>query len=323
MADPQVYRWEYERSAWDSVPGATRFSVGIYQWLPKSSGKGLKKSNTIRVNGYVAEPQRVYDKADELCQRLNVEGVRADAPPDWVQKSYSLPKPPDVELGRFSDGLTGAQVRSVREKVMAEHLLPAGFISGDEPGTYVRLHGEQVHLINFQPSKYGGDFFVNVCFHFSFALPLFQQARVRLPQVQLLDCTLRARVGEFLSGQDDADMYKYGNDREDLSQRLVWCATKSLDVFNREAERWSDLTGLLLEPKRDALFPWHDDSLNTTRPCVLLRLGRYEEADALLRELAASDWEPDRREAVIIRAELDRVRRDGGYQPARDAWILD
>lgn len=322
MAEPKAYHWEYERSAWDGVPGATRFSVGIYQWLPKASGKGLKKSNTIRVNGYVAEPQRLYDKADELCERLNREGVRIDALPAWVQKSYSMPKPTGVEVGRFHDGLTGAQVRRVREKVMNEHLLPAGFARGEEAGSYVRLRGEQVHLINFQASKWGGKFFVNLCLHFSFVLPLFQRARLRPPRVTLLDCCLRARIGDFLSGGDDDDMYKYGPDPDDLRQRLVWCATKSLDVFDLQAQRFADPAPLLLKADSEALLPWFLASPEATRACCLLRLGRFNEVEALLRDVAASTHEVHRREAALLGAELARLREQGGYDPARDAWIL-
>ena len=48
------------------------FSVGIFQWLPKASGKGLKKSAVIvRVKGYISEPEKVYQKAKEICLQLD------------------------------------------------------------------------------------------------------------------------------------------------------------------------------------------------------------------------------------------------------------
>lgn len=47
------------------------FSVGIFQWLPKSNGKGLKKSAVIkRIRGLCSNPQDVYDKAKNLCQDM-------------------------------------------------------------------------------------------------------------------------------------------------------------------------------------------------------------------------------------------------------------
>lgn len=48
------------------------FSVGIFQWIPKSSGKGLKRSLVkYRVKGYSSNPQAVYDRAAELCMRFD------------------------------------------------------------------------------------------------------------------------------------------------------------------------------------------------------------------------------------------------------------
>jgi hypothetical protein len=118
MTNPQPYLWTYDRTSADKtlLHSWSTFSVGVFQWLPKASGKGLKRSTSIRVTGYTAEPQRVFDKADELCRKLNEAGVRADNPPPWVQKQYSVPKPIGFVAGRFSDGLTGAQVRSLREQ---------------------------------------------------------------------------------------------------------------------------------------------------------------------------------------------------------------
>lgn len=74
--------WEYD---WDGayVPGSEfmascrTFSVGIFQWVPKVGGKGLKRSAVkTRIRGLVANPQEVYQKAREMCDKLNnVKGV--------------------------------------------------------------------------------------------------------------------------------------------------------------------------------------------------------------------------------------------------------
>lgn len=48
------------------------FSVGIFQWLPKSSKNGLKKSSVkVRVSGKVSDPDKVYAKAEEICKQLD------------------------------------------------------------------------------------------------------------------------------------------------------------------------------------------------------------------------------------------------------------
>ena len=48
------------------------FSVGIFQWIPKASGKGLKKSPVkFRIKGYTSDPQKVYDLATKLCRAFD------------------------------------------------------------------------------------------------------------------------------------------------------------------------------------------------------------------------------------------------------------
>ena len=71
MAEPKPYQWSYARGLEEDPGGFTTVSVGVYHWLPKAGGKGLKQSKSVRVVGYTAEPERVYDKAKELCRRLN------------------------------------------------------------------------------------------------------------------------------------------------------------------------------------------------------------------------------------------------------------
>lgn len=48
------------------------FSVGIFKWVPKSNGKGLKKSTVVhRVKGYSSSPDIVYDAAQKLCEKMD------------------------------------------------------------------------------------------------------------------------------------------------------------------------------------------------------------------------------------------------------------
>lgn len=50
------------------------FSVGIFQWLPKKTGVGLKKSAVkYRVRGYVSNADAVYTRAKEICSRMDNE----------------------------------------------------------------------------------------------------------------------------------------------------------------------------------------------------------------------------------------------------------
>jgi hypothetical protein len=48
------------------------FSVGIFQWVPKASGKGLKKTAVkVRVRGYSSDPKQVYRLAEIFCDMLD------------------------------------------------------------------------------------------------------------------------------------------------------------------------------------------------------------------------------------------------------------
>lgn len=48
------------------------FSVGIYELIPKSSGKGFKKSAVkVRVRGNVSDEKRVYVMAKNICKMLD------------------------------------------------------------------------------------------------------------------------------------------------------------------------------------------------------------------------------------------------------------
>jgi hypothetical protein len=48
------------------------FSVGIFRWLPKVNGKGLKRSAVIfRVKGPVSMEEKVYETAESLCENFD------------------------------------------------------------------------------------------------------------------------------------------------------------------------------------------------------------------------------------------------------------
>jgi hypothetical protein len=51
---------------------AETFSVGIFRWVPKASGNGLKKTAVkMRVRGYSSDPKQVYRLAEIFCDMLD------------------------------------------------------------------------------------------------------------------------------------------------------------------------------------------------------------------------------------------------------------
>ena len=59
-----------------AVRSSNTFSVGIFQWIPKASGKDLKKSAVkFRIKGNVSEADKIYKKAKEICKMIDERGV--------------------------------------------------------------------------------------------------------------------------------------------------------------------------------------------------------------------------------------------------------
>lgn len=80
MSDPKAYQYDFDgKCAPDRPgysPGWTTFSLGIFQWLPKSGGRGLrgelKRGKVIqRVKGLTSDPEAARQKAREIVERLN------------------------------------------------------------------------------------------------------------------------------------------------------------------------------------------------------------------------------------------------------------
>ena len=48
------------------------FSVGVFEWVPRGSGKGTKRSKAkVRVKGPTRTPEMVYAKAREIADSLD------------------------------------------------------------------------------------------------------------------------------------------------------------------------------------------------------------------------------------------------------------
>ena len=283
MNEPVALQWDYDRTPWDSDSAATTFSVGVYQWLPKASGRGLKKSKTIRVKEYVAEPDRVYEKAKELCHRLNTERVNADNPPAWLQKQYLVSKAPELVIKPLSDDLTGNQVRSVRIQVMKQHLLPVGFCRANG-GTYVRECGNQIHLIDFQPAVFGHKYTVNLGFHYAFIPPFVCRKRTAPAKFSLLDCAFRARIGGFVADGHDL-WFPYGTNREALREVFAQNAIDCLQVFKSISKKWPDPQRWLAGSRTGPGRPWnrHSGNFQLFLACIEIHFGQSQDAKARLK----------------------------------------
>jgi hypothetical protein len=274
-----LYAWDFQRLPSDKNSAFLTCSVPVFQWVPKASGRGLKKVNVCRVCGYMLDPQAVYRKAQEICDRLTAENARFDRRPKWLQKQYAVPKPKGLVVPRLDRDLPGSVVRSIRLKVMQRILVPAGFVKGKE-GTYVRRQRDQIHLIDFQAARFGHEFTVNLGFHYAFLTPLLAGKRIPLADYIQVDCGLRARIGDFAKGKQD-QWFEYGTDRGKLQSVFEHCAQESFRVFTVAERRFVDpaslLVGAACAMNERFIRPWR--VLDAEFAAYLaLHLGKYQAA---------------------------------------------
>lgn len=80
MENPKAYQWDFEnKQSTHAIKNGNAFcntfSVGIYQWIPKSTRKGLKKTGAIiRVVCSSNNPKPGLVRARALCDYMNTLG---------------------------------------------------------------------------------------------------------------------------------------------------------------------------------------------------------------------------------------------------------
>jgi hypothetical protein len=78
MSEPKAFQWDFAGACAPDQPQHSStwltFSVGVFQWLPKAGGKGLKRGKVVqRIKGYVSNPQECYDRAQRIVDGLNAQ----------------------------------------------------------------------------------------------------------------------------------------------------------------------------------------------------------------------------------------------------------
>jgi hypothetical protein len=276
---PKPYAWSFDRNPWDSRSDATTFSVGLYQWIPKASGEGLKKSNTIRVIGYVADAEAVYAKAAELRERLNREKIRFDAPPPWLKKQFSVPRVASVpKKPAVKDRLT-----QMARDVLEPGLKPLGFRRSGRK--FWRDDGKTCQVICLTMNRWGDsrrssvDVDLGVFWH-EVAEVMRDPARHKMPPPEHR-CTFRIRLeGTRHEGpcrtwevRLDADMQKLGRDLLDEIKEhgLQWLAYRS------EIRNALDITRYLRKDG-ERTYTSLETGLGWERPVFMVMLGKKEQA---------------------------------------------
>jgi hypothetical protein len=127
---------------------------------------------------------------------------------------------------------------TAKRRVLKNVLAPAGFVFGNS--IYVSKIGSQIHGVQFQASRGGEGYFVNLTFHYDFLPGFFRTTIIPHAQMHLLDMLFWARLDKFDPSPDRGDMWYYAEDREVLEQTLAENARTAISVLEEHGERWRD-----------------------------------------------------------------------------------
>ncbi len=293
---PKAYQWDFDLpSIIDPPPMLYRtLSVGIFQWLPKASGKGIKRSPaSARVLGYMAEPDRIFAKAAELCRRLNAEATGPQGRPTWLQKQYSIPRPASVPPKHPPSDLRNSRnLRKAKDKVLKEILGPAGFVKGKH--LFVRHVGNQIHGIEFQTATWGGVYFVNVGFHYDFLpsgpkLALDDKSGVTYHMIDLLN---NNRLENWMRPTPYPGEWNYWGNMAEVQENVNKTSIDAVEVLNKLCRQWKDPADFLAQatpPNRFATQEYPGVSYHLS--LIALHVGQIDLARDYMAVAARSDKE--------------------------------
>jgi hypothetical protein len=133
---------------------------------------------------------------------------------------------------------------AAKRRVLKEVLGPAGFVRGNS--IYVAKIGSQIHGIDFQASRRGDGYFVNLLFHYDFLPGFFQGKIVAYSKMHYLDMLFSSRLDDFFPPQAGQGIWYYTEDRDFLEQTLAENATNAISVLENQGEKWRN-PAILLE----------------------------------------------------------------------------
>lgn len=129
--------------------------------------------------------------------------------------------------------------QTAKNRVFTRTFQPAGFVKGAY--LFARQTIGQVHGVQFQASRYGGSYFVNVAFHYEFLPPLFHMSNNVLVPVQKFDLTdfmLHSRLEDLMPASYPAE-WSYDS-APSLEEQLDKNAKDAIGVLGALSEKWRD-----------------------------------------------------------------------------------
>lgn len=311
-SSPERYQWDFNAPPIDDFLSKQyrTLSVGIFQWLPKASGKGLKRSPAAaRVSGYMIESDRVLCKAGELCRRLNGQAAQAGRP-EWLQKQYSVPMPAKLAAERnAAEEDKSRNFRKAKAVALKNILAPAGFVKGKH--LFVRHTGNQIHGIEFQTSTWGGVYFVNVGFDYDFLPPKLAMDKKPWPwpEYHILDFISWDRLEGKVQMKDYPQEWNYWGDLDAVQENVNKTAKDAIEVLDRLSQQWKDPSDFLAQQMRPRQWYERGDPRSPYYlSLIALHIGKIDLAKQYLvaAEHAEKEFEKEYKVRLPAIAELRR-----------------
>lgn len=91
---PVAGLWDFDGACRPGGPGEmgfqSNFSVGVFQWVARSNGKGVKRGSVAkRITGHVGTPEDVYARAESFCRTQEaIDNLNVEGPPDRPTDSH-------------------------------------------------------------------------------------------------------------------------------------------------------------------------------------------------------------------------------------------
>jgi hypothetical protein len=134
--------------------------------------------------------------------------------------------------------INNRQFGRAKELISRDVLLPVGFRKLGS--LYVRSMDEQFHGIDFQASRHGDGYFVNLAFHYSF-LPGFLHPKKFPPgELHILDFLSNARLSSFLLSNQKAEPTLYSETLDEAVNVLTNRARASVGVLDEYGRQWKE-----------------------------------------------------------------------------------
>jgi len=191
----------------------------------------------------------VFDKLSAITRELidDLSRSRGTSKPNTIETSPPVSASPVAERPAPNPNYL---FRQAKKRALKSVLAPAGFTKGKH--MFVRHISGHYHGMEYQTSKYGGEYFVNLAFSFDCVLPLSNGKNgnfVPLAGYHLLDCLFHARIGSFLPGryQDSWGFDELSGPA--LDAQVAQHARDVLRVLDDTSKKWADPATFL------AVFP--------------------------------------------------------------------